>query len=191
MAFAIIGFCISLREEEVLLVAIEGLLSFWKETRNHEVPHIMITLKGKFKGEDNLRWHCVPIADETKSGIPTRRWISRLLARRAQAEGKRTGYLFARPNGRKASLGDYDPLFRDYLAQAQKAFPKKFTSSVPVTDFSLRRSLRRGATTESENNAVDPVTIELINRWRKKERARRAEAGLVVCEIASVPACVL
>ena len=99
MAFIIIGFCVSLRGEEVPLVAIEGLLTFWDETRSHNPPHTMITLKGRFKGENNLRWHCVPIADITKSGIPTRRWISRLLDRRVNREGKRAGYLFARKNG--------------------------------------------------------------------------------------------
>ena len=81
MAFIIIGFCVSLRGEEVPLVAIEGLLTFREETRAHDSPHMMVTLKGRFKGENNLRWHCVPIADITKSGIPTRRWISRLLNR--------------------------------------------------------------------------------------------------------------
>ena len=133
VAFVIIGFCISLRGEEVPLVALEGLLAFWKDTMEHSVPHIMITLKGKFKGESNLRWHCVPIADISKSGIPTRRWISRLVSRRVSKEQRRTGYLFARENGKKASLGDYDPLFRDYLSQAKVLFPKLCTASVPVS----------------------------------------------------------
>ena len=81
MAFIIIGFCVSLRGEEVSLVAIEGLLTFWEETIAHDPPHIIITLKGLLKGENNLRWYCVPIADITKSEIPTMRWISRLLDR--------------------------------------------------------------------------------------------------------------
>ena len=126
MAFMIIGFCVSLRGEEVPLVVIEGMLTFWEETKDHEIPHMMITLKGKFKGENNLRWHCVPLADHTKSKIPTRRWISRLLQRRVLMEGKRSGYLFARKNNGKATLGDYDPLFRDYVVRAQKKISKTF-----------------------------------------------------------------
>ena len=74
---------------------------------------MMITLKGKFKGENNLRWHCVPLADQTKSGIPTQRWISRMLHRRAIIDKDRIGYLFTGSKGHKVSLGDYDPLFRD------------------------------------------------------------------------------
>ena len=63
MAFVVIGFCLSLRGEEVPLTVIEGLLTFWEETKKHKHPHMMVTLKGKFKGEQNLRWHCVPLAD--------------------------------------------------------------------------------------------------------------------------------
>ena len=111
----IIGFCISLRGEEVPLIVTESMLAFWDETRAHRIPHMMITLKGKFKGENNLKWHCVPLADQTKSGILTRRWISRMLHRRAMVDKNRVGYLFATPKGRKTSLGVYDPLFRDYL----------------------------------------------------------------------------
>ena len=62
-AFMIIGFCLSLRGEEVPLVVIEGILQFWDETREHDIPHMMITLRGKFKGENNLRWHCLPLAE--------------------------------------------------------------------------------------------------------------------------------
>ena len=178
MAFTLIGFCISLRGEEVPLTSIDGLATYWEETRAHATPHMMITLRGKFKGENNLRWHCVPLAVENKSNLPTRRWISRMLHRRYRREGHRSGYLFAKKNGRKSSLGDYDPLFREYLSRLQKRKPKLFCKDVVINEYSLRRSLRRGATTEAENNGVDLVTIELINRWRRKEKARGAEAGL-------------
>ena len=44
-------------------------------------------------------------------------------------------------------------------------------------------SLRRGATTEAENNNVDTVAIELTNRWRKKEAARGSEASLSMRQV--------
>ena len=183
MAFIVIGFCVSLRGEEVPLVALDGMLEFWDETKCHPTPHMMITLRGKFKGENNLRWHCVPLADATKSRIPTRRWISRLMNRRVIREGDRGGHLFARKTGKKASLGDYDPMFRDYVERAMKLKKGLFSKAVSVDNYSLRRSLRRGATTEAENNNVDPIAIELINRWRKKESARGAEAGLSMRQV--------
>ena len=47
--FSTIYFCVSLRREEVPLILIEGLNMFWKETRNHRIPHMIMTLKGRFK----------------------------------------------------------------------------------------------------------------------------------------------
>ena len=79
ISFMIIGFCILLRGEEVPLIVIEGILAFWDETRARQIPHMIITIKGKFKWEKNISWHCVPIADQTKTVIPTRRLISRML----------------------------------------------------------------------------------------------------------------
>ncbi|KAL7530332.1 hypothetical protein ACHAXR_005039, partial [Thalassiosira sp. AJA248-18] len=181
--FVIIGFCVSLRGEEVPLVSLEGLLKFWEETKNHRIPHVMIPLRGRFKGEQNLRWHCVPIGDQGKSKIPSRRWISRLLLRRVRKEGAQRGYLFARKDKSRASLGDYDDLYRTYMERTMQRFPSLFSKGVDVKDYSLRRSLRRGSTTTATNNNVDPMIIELINRWRKKEAARGAEAGLPMRQV--------
>ena len=93
---------------------------FWKETRNHRIPHMMMTLKGRFKGENNLRWNCVPLADQTKSGIPKRRWIRRILYRQCELENQEMGFLFARANREKEIIGDYDPMLRNLLELGQK-----------------------------------------------------------------------
>ena len=47
--------------------------------------------------------------------------------------------------------------------------PELFTTGFFIGYFSLRRSPRRGATTETENDNVYTADIELINRWRKRE----------------------
>ncbi|KAL7490524.1 hypothetical protein ACHAWT_000141, partial [Skeletonema menzelii] len=67
MAFVVIGFCASLRGEEISLVSMRGLLAFWQDTI--QKGFIMVTLRGRFKGEDNLKWHLSPIVDITSSGI--------------------------------------------------------------------------------------------------------------------------
>ena len=86
IGFTTIAFCMSLQGEEVWMIVIEGLNMFWRETRNHLIPHMIMTLKGRFKGENNLRWNYVPLEEQTKSGIHTRRCISRLLYRRCELE---------------------------------------------------------------------------------------------------------
>ena len=77
--FTTIEFFVLLCAEEVPLIVIEGLKMLWMETRNHRIPHMRMTLRGRFKGGNNLRWNCILLADQTKSGIPTRRWISLIL----------------------------------------------------------------------------------------------------------------
>ena len=110
---------------------------FWKETQNHRIPHMMMALKGRSKGENNLWWHCVPLADQTKIGITTRRWISRIIYRICKLENQERGFLFARDNGRKASIGDYDPMFRNLLEQGKNMHPELFTTGVFIEDFIL------------------------------------------------------
>ena len=117
IAFATIDFCVSLQGKEVPPIRIEGLNMFWKENRKHCIPHMMMTLKGIFKGEDNLWWHFVPLPDQTKSCIPKINWISRILYRRFELEKQEKGFFFARDNRRKEINGDYDPMFRNFLDQ--------------------------------------------------------------------------
>ena len=70
MAFMLMEFGAVLRGEEVHLVSLAGMLSFWEECTTSATPHIMVTLKGRFKGETGHRWQCVPIAVHNRTGIP-------------------------------------------------------------------------------------------------------------------------
>ncbi len=176
MAFVVIGFCASLRGEEVPLISLKGLRQYWRETMSHKF--LMITLRGKFKGEHNLRWHMVPIVDETRSGIQVRKWVQRLVFLRGRMDGGKEGPLFLNDRGRQAKLSDYNGRFREFLELARQETPSAFSSKLDMEDYSLRRSMRRGATTQAHNNKVPTATIELINRWRKRERAKGAEPGL-------------
>jgi hypothetical protein len=60
---------------------------------------------------------------------------------------------------------------------------KLVPSAVETSDFSLWRSLPRGAVLETTTHKVDVQEIELINRWRKKEAARGSEAGLPMRQV--------
>ena len=106
----------------------------WKETWNHCIPHMMMTLKGIFKGKNNLRWNFVPLEYQTKSVIYTRRWISWILYRMCKLGKQEGGFLFAMDNGRKARIGDYDPMFIILLDQGQKIHPELFTTGVFFLD---------------------------------------------------------
>ncbi len=81
VCFMLIAFGAGLRGEEVPLVDLVGLLTFWMETKEKKVKYMMITLQGRFKGEVDQRWHIVPICDTTRSGIPFRLCTQRIIYR--------------------------------------------------------------------------------------------------------------
>ena len=182
-SFTCIGFCASLRGEEISLTSIMGMLQFWDSSQGYHIPHLMITLRGKYKGEQNLRWHMLAIAEVTKSGIQVRKWVERLMHTRVEREGAKTGPLFANAEGKRVSLNAYEGEFRRLLTEARKKDPKIFPPKAEIDDYSLRRSLRRGATTQATNNKVSGTTIQLVNRWRQREAARGAEPGLSMQQV--------
>ncbi len=79
ICFILAAFGAGLCGEEVPLLSMEGLLSFWTVSREVEDRHIMLVLKGRFKGEVDKRWHLVPVSDFTQSGLPFRLWMERAL----------------------------------------------------------------------------------------------------------------
>ena len=71
----------------------------------------------------------------------------------------------------------------DKLVQVKAFFPGVINVVTGVNDFSLWRSGRRGAVTEATNQGVDKNTIDLMGRWRKKEKARGTEPGLPMRQV--------
>lgn len=181
MAFVVIGYGASLRGEEVVLASIRGIREYWQETEKMKL--VMIALRGKFKGEDNLSWHLVPIASVTGSGIQVRKWVRRLMNIRRSVDGVMEGPLFINRRGVQGKLSDFNGDFQTFIALARERHPTTFSSKVEVEDYNLRRSLRRGSTTQAHNNGVSGPTIELINRWRKREAAKGAEPGLAMRQV--------
>ena len=177
MCYVLTGFGAGLRGEEVPLLSLEGLLYFWVETKEEADPYIMLTLRGRFKGETGLRWHCLPLSDQTKSGIPHRRWLGRLMHRRVIRQGRRTGLLLHREEGGKVRLSDFEPAFQEAMGRLQEERPELFSVGTVLDNFSLKRSLRRGAILAVGDEVSDNV-VNMMNRWRKKERARGTEPGL-------------
>lgn len=170
--FMLSSFLAGLRGEEVPLLSLEGMLKHWAEAAASRLPHLVLALLGRFKGEEGERWHMLPISEVTRSNFPTRRWMERGLQRRTAA-GRSRGWYFQRSNGRQAKLRDYDDDFRGLVKDTCLAQPGTLPPSVDVDeDISLWRSLRRGSTTEVGNRSLAPECIDMNNRWRKRERAK-------------------
>ena len=103
--------------------------------------------------------------------------------RRVRLQGRSNGWLFEQKPGKPEKFGTYQDYFRTLIDLARQQDPRLLLSSVETTDFSLWRSLRRGAVLETTNHNVDIKVIELINWWHKKEAARGSEAGLPMRQV--------
>lgn len=76
-AYAAIAFCGLFRGNEVFLVDLYGLRKYLEELKDKDF--VMVPLLGRFKGEQNSRYHLQPLAARTDSGIEVREWIRRLV----------------------------------------------------------------------------------------------------------------
>ena len=70
------------------------------------LPHVVIALLGKVKGETGEDTHQIALANTTQSGIKVRWWIEELV-RVGLAEGRRSCPAFAYPNGKLASSSEF------------------------------------------------------------------------------------
>ena len=65
----------SLRGYEGFWVDGDRLIKHIKLGKDHETPHIVIALLGRFKAEGGDRMHTFVLSNETKSGIKIRKWL--------------------------------------------------------------------------------------------------------------------
>jgi hypothetical protein len=184
VCFMLATFGAGLRAEEVPLKSMEGLLTFWDKSRMEEGSHVMLTLKGCFKGEMDERWHLVLVSDFLQLGLPFRLWMERALHRRVNLHNRDIGWLFQnRGGGVRTKFGRYDARFRALIDQVWERHPRLLPEVVDTSDFSLWRSPRQGAVLETTNQDVAEKVIELVNRWHMKEVAKGSEAGLLMRQV--------
>ena len=76
---------------------------------------------------------------------------------------------------RRAKVGDLNVILHALLGRVRQdpRFPGVIADDVKIEDeYSVSRSLKRGATSQARNQKVPQDVIEENNRWRKKERAQ-------------------
>ena len=83
-----------------------------------DAPHVYLALIGKFKGENGVREHLVPVASESLSGLETRWWIEKLIEVQ-ESEGHIAGPAFGRPDGSIAPMAEYDDILHTFLKEIQ------------------------------------------------------------------------
>ena len=183
MVFVLMEFCGDLRGEEVTLLSLKGLMTFWHSTVSAEVPYVMLTLHGSFKGETGLRWHCIPIPIRTKSKLPVLKWFTRALRRRTETDGRVTGWFFANAALKRRKMSYYEPMLQDHLQSVKEDYKGVIPDGIDIEGYSLRRSGRSGAHTEATNNKVPIEVVTTMGRWRKRELARGTQPGMPMTQV--------
>ena len=167
------GYLLGLRGEEIVKVDIGGLIKYIDVGAGHEShPHVIVPLVGRLKGETGERYHMLPMARVTVGGVQSGLWTDRLVLSLVR-RNRRNGFVFVDDKGKQRKIGFYHGLFHDRLSRVKLTKPNLFEPNLEIADaYSLRRSLRRGSTTEATNAGVDPKIIDLNNRWRKFEESK-------------------
>jgi hypothetical protein len=181
-AYSIIAFCGSFRGSEVFLTDLHGLRKHLEETQRQHRDHVIIPLLGRFKGEQNSRYHLAPLASVTSSGLQVQVWLERLVSVR-EREGRIQGPAFCDDRGRIARSHLYEEWIMERLLRVQATIPGAIPPEIDIYEqFGVSRSFRRGATSVARSRGVDDRTIDLINRWRRFEGARGAHPSLLMRE---------
>lgn len=178
-SFYLIAFCAGLRGEEVPLCDITGMRKWWKDGDIRGVtPHATVALLGRIKGETGEKYHLMPLAAETRSGLQPRLWIGRALGL-LEKRGIMRGPLFQTASGDPIRFGVMEPKFIDRLEAVQISRPDLLSDQVEVAEaYGVRRSFRRGSTTEAGNRGVPSDVVDANNRWRKVENAGTRQASM-------------
>ncbi|KAL7521108.1 hypothetical protein ACHAWX_005798 [Stephanocyclus meneghinianus] len=183
MVYVLMTFCGNLQGEEVPLASLTGMQTLWEDSINSPEPFIMVTLHGRFKGENNLRWHCIPIPKQTQLDLPTLMWFRRIMRRNLVIEKWQNGWLFADEKGHRRKMGHCDPLLVELLEQVKRHFLGEIPAAVDPSDFSLWRSGRQGRTTTALSLGVPQSIIDLMGHWRTQEEKRGTLPGLPMRQV--------
>ena len=179
------GFFGGLRGEEVNRVDLGGMRQYWKEgvAAAGNKRHVPLVLAGTFKGETGLKFFTQPLAPVTKGGVKIQVWFSRVI-QAYEAEEIVTGPMFRNQSKyKRASIAEMDQYFHPLLQEIQRDFPNLIPDTVAIRDsYSIYRSLRRGATSEAQNQGIPQEVIQANNRWRKFSKANGLTPGMSMME---------
>jgi hypothetical protein len=144
-AFALIAFCGSFRGPEVFLVDLHGLIKYCMELKDKgQSDHVIIPLLGRFKGEQNSRYHLAPLAAITNSGLQVKLWVERLVEMRRQ-EGRLHRPAFCSRHGDIIKPYIYQEAIVERLLCIQAAPSSPIPADLDVMEeFGISRPFRRG-----------------------------------------------
>ncbi len=100
---------LSLRGNEIMIIHLGGICEYLDSSTSHpQHPHVLITLRGRLKGDMIDQYHAVPMAVESASGLQGELWTRRFVDVREQ-QGGSPRIAFVCTNWKEAKATDYEP----------------------------------------------------------------------------------
>lgn len=91
--------------------------------------------------------------------------------------------MFRTATGDPIRFGIMEAKFIERLEMVQMARPDLLSDQIEVAEvYGVRRSFRRGSTTEAGKRGVPPEIIDSNNRWRRVEKAGTRQASMAMQE---------
>ena len=135
-----------------------------------QLPHVVIPLLGKFKGENLVDHHLINVASTTMSGLKPRWWLEKLVSV-CESEGRVSGPAFASPDGVLAISTEYDAVFRKYLKRIQTDTDLMDKTEDVDSIYGISRTPRRSFVSRAKR-AGYKQHVDEVNRWRTRENAK-------------------
>ena len=174
-AYCTISYVLSLQGCEGLLLDIEGLRKFWDPKRNY----ILIALLGKIKGETGDRSHLIPCVRKTESGIEVFRVVERLIMEKHNL-GQFHGPGISNKRGTISSSWSFNGSLHEVLIDIFQALSQLFPPTIKSEQdirksYRVSRTLKITSETQALNMHVRLSLVNLVNKWKMKERANGAQ----------------
>ena len=152
------------------MMDLKGLREFMTTGVNDDIPHVVIPLLGRFKGEDYERFHILIAPNVTDSGFEVRKWIEWLIESKASKK-LIDGPAFSDKEGYVLSQQPFNDELAFQLKAAKENFPDLFPVDLNLDKISTSRSFRKGSTSRAQDLQLDTSFIDSNNRWRAFEKA--------------------
>ena len=178
-AFYTIGFTLALRGNEILMLDLSELRKNIKSGIQETIPHVIVPLLGRFKGEDFGRHHVLLAPSKSDSGFEPRQWLEWLVAAK-EADGIVKGPAFSNEEGFVLYQEPFNVELKEQLEWAKEAYPNLFTEDLDLVRVKCSRSFRKGSTSRAQDLGLAQSIIDANNRWRTRENSKGSTPQLAL-----------
>ena len=105
------------------------LKGLWQYNKVPYTKYVTIALYGKFKGENNEKYHLLPCVHVTSSGIKVKKWMTRILEAHRQL-GRKDGPAISDFKGVITSSAQLNSLFHETLNELYEEDSALFPATI-------------------------------------------------------------